>query len=432
MQNVIGIQIRELMREEFGEFGENILNKQCLDMGIIASDIRVEDVDELSDRIFHAVRNMAGIDKSQRIRSYIKKYKLLGELKELENHKPDDIKSSKECRILMELGFISTNNLGDAESAIEYYSKASKIAKSLGHKDQIIRCKKGISFVHLERCDLKEAEIVAKKVLDMYNEEKLDDNLVECKRCIALCRWRKGEYEEALDILSEVKDLYEELEDKSGLALSYKNLGDIYGEKEDFEESLKNYEKSAELFGAEKNHLERTTLFMNMGVIYSIKKDWANAATYYLKSESISRKKRFPNRLAWILFNLGEAYTYLHEFDKAEDAFKESMDIFYNQNDTMGQSGANIKYGQMFVEKKEYEKAEPLLKRGIEILRGFDVPRYLADAVHELGKAQGNMGRTEDARKNFEEALEIYRSIDNESRVKMVEDDLEKLTKSLK
>jgi len=431
MKEVISHQILELMVKEFGPLGEKILEKQCKEMGVMPDDISLEDVDELSEKIFGATRYFAGIERSQKIKSHIRKYKLIRQLQDLEKLAPDDIKHIKKCKLLLQLGLTTTNNLGDIESALEYYNQALEIAENLGRKDLQSKSLWEMCFAHLEGCDLEKAQDAAERGLERCEDDTCE-TAAECKRGLALCYWRKGEYEKSLDILSEVKDIYEKLDDKSGIAYVHKNFGDIYGEMENFDESLENYLKSAEIYQNEDNYIERTTIFNNIGVLYSIQKDWKNAAKYYNRSKEIARKRRLPNRLGWTLFNLGEAYTYLHEFEKAENAFEESMDIFENQDDPMGKAGVNIKYGQMHVEKGKYEEAISLLESGIESLRKYQVPRYLADAIHELGKAFAKLGRTEKAREQYDEALEIYTSINNESRAKTVKDDLQELTKSLK
>ncbi len=431
MSREISHKIQEFMRNEFGEMGENILRKQCVEIGIMPDEISVADLEELSDSVFNAVRYFMGMEKARKVKEGIRRYILLQSLWDLESLEKDDIRAIKECKLRLELGGIALDHLGDFEGAFGYFSRAAELAENMGRKDLQATAMKGIGFTELERCHIQKARAVVEMALELCEDDGLCETMAESKRALALCHWRNCEYDAALGKLMEVKEIYQELGDKIGVAFVYKNLGDLYGEKEDFDESISYYKKSAELYGNNEQYAQRATLFMNMGVSYSIIKDWPNAAKYYRLSEDIARKNHLPNILAWVLFNLGEAYTYLNEFEKAEKVFGESRGLFENQHDTVGQAGVHIKYGQMCVEKRLYHQAVPHLEKGIELLRVHYVPRYMADAVHELGKAKARMGEGEEARKLYHEAMRIYKLINNISRVKMVERDLE-MTKSLK
>ncbi len=149
MREAISHQISALMRNEFGHLGENILDKQCKEMGIMPDDISLEDVDELSERIFDSVRYFTGLEKSQKVRSHIRKYKLLRQLEDLENLAHDDIKHIKECKLLIKLGLTTSNNLGDMEGALEYFDRATDLAQSMGRRDLHAKTVMGICFAHL-------------------------------------------------------------------------------------------------------------------------------------------------------------------------------------------------------------------------------------------------------------------------------------------
>ncbi len=432
MPREISHMIRELMRKEFGEMGENILNKQCRKMGVMPNEICVDDLEELSESVFNSVRYFMGTDRAKKVKEGIRRYILLQELWDLDGLEKNDIRTIKECKLRLELGRTTLENLGDMEEALEYYTRAADIARGLGRNDLYAEALKGICFTCLGLGDLTESIDAGKNGMEISKKERLQEIYAECKRGIGICHWRKGDFNRALSHLDKVKDIYEEMEDKLNIAKIYRNLGDIHGEFKKYDVSLEYYKKSADIFGDRGNALERAVLLMNMGVVYTIKDEWEKAVEYYKKSEKISREGKLPNALAWNLFNLGQAYTDLKKFNDAEKALDESLELFETQQDRLGESGVQIRYGLLWIERGDIERGAQYLKDGIEVLRELDMLKYLADYTHELAKAEIELGEYESAEEHLNEALEIYERIDIQENVEAVKKDLNELTKYLK
>ncbi len=429
MSHEINHNIQELMRSEFGEMGENILNKQCREIGIMPDEICVEDLEELSDGVFNAVRYFMGMEKAKKAKEGIRKYILLQELWDLDGLVKNDIRTIKECKLRLELGRTTLENLGDMEEALKYYTRASDIATALGRDDLYAEALKGLCFTHLGQGNLTKSIDAGFEGMEISQKERLRETYAECKRGIGISYWRQGDFNQALSFLEDVKNIYEDMGDKLNIANIYRNLGDIHGEFKKYDVSLDYYKKSADLFGDSGNPMERAVLLMNMGVVYTIKNDWEKAVEYYKKSEAISRENKLPNTLAWTLFNLGQAYIHLEKFDVAEKSLDESLELFETQQDRLGESGVRIRYGQLCIERGDIETGVQYLKEGTATLKELNMLQYLADYTHELGKAEIELGDFESAKEHFTEALKIYERIELQPNVEKVKNDLKELTK---
>lgn len=427
MAQEINHLISELMHSEFGDMGKDILQKQCYEMGVMPNNISWDDLDELSGRIYDAVRYFMGLEKATRVREGIRRYMLLKELWDMDGSPKDDIRYIKECKLRLELGLTNRQALGDMEEAFKYYTSALEMAEEIDRSDLIADSLKGLCFTNIDLGNFDDALELGLKGTVVSEEDGLKDIEAECIRGIGICYWRKGDFKSAFEHLEKSRVIYADLGDVAQKANVYRNLGDIHGEFKKYDKSLEYYQKSMDAYGDEDNHMERAVIMMNTGVVYSIMKDWNQAEKYYLKSEEIAREHRLPNVLAWVLFNKGQACTHLGKFDSAEEALGESISLFATQQDRLGEAGVNIRYGHLFVEKGEFEKGIVHFKEGIVVLREMKMKKYLADYLHELAKTEAQIGDTISAEEHYRESIEIYGEMGLDDNVEKVEKDLANL-----
>jgi|GEM_PF-2161509 len=424
----ISHNVRETLREELGDLGESIYEKQCWDMGVPPDSLSYEDLEELAEKVYEAVRYFIGMKKADKVKNSIRKYSILNRLNKLRDEERGMVRLIKECKLHIELGDTDIA-IGNMEEAVKDYKRSLEIAEELDRDDLRAESLIGLVHAHLEMGEIDEAsryQAIGHEIC-----KKLGDTTKRacCRRVLGVINWRKGRYDDALKCFNDALELYTDEDDHSGMAIVYDHLGDLYGEMENYDKSKEYYEISGDLFSDAKDEYQQIVSLMNRGVIYSIQKDWENAAELYRKSKEMAEEHRFPNMLAWSLFNLGESYIYLGEHDKAEEAFKRSSKLLKDQQDPFGEAGVKVKYGQLCVERGDYDEAVESLSQGIKILRELGIPRYLADALHELGKAKGKLGEKEEAIDLIEESIELYDRLELEERKERVRADLEELTK---
>ncbi len=424
----ISHRVRETLREELGDLGENIFEKQCWDIGVPPDDLSYDYLDQLAENVFDAVRYFMGIKKAEKVKNSIRKYVILNKLNEIGTEEKGMVALVKECELHLELGYTNLA-LGYMKEGLEDYKKAFEVAKQSKRKDLKIQASLGIIQAYLELGESKKAQTMVDKSMSLVDGPDFKCDKAECLRYLGVINWREGDYDKASEYFKDSLIVYKEECETSGVAMVYDNLGDLYGEMEEYDRSIDYYQKSGDIYGDEKNQYQKVISLMNRGVIYSLKKEWEKAANLYEQSKELAEKHRLPNMEAWSLFNLGEAYIYTEEHDKAEAAFQESLELLKNQQDHVGEAGVRIKYGQLFLERGEYEKGDESLSAGIEILRELNIPRYLADALHELGKTKHALGDVEKARELIDESIGIYDELGLDERKERVLNDLEKLTK---
>ncbi len=425
-------KIRETLYKELGDLGERIFEKQCKKIGTTPSELSVDELDDLAERVFDSVRFYTSMEKAEAIKSCIRKYTLIDRLNRLDDVDRSPIRLKKEYELLMDLGSVS-EILGDIKEAVGYFEKAKGVAEKIKNDKLVIDAMNELIRAYTQMGNTQDAKKTSESCERFAKKIDYEFGKAECMRQSAIIQWRKGEFHDAAKKLKQALEIFERDDEKPMIAQVYKNLGDVYGEKEDYESSLTYYDKSLSFYESEDGYeYEKTNLLMNKGVIYSLIKDWKKAAEFYEKTQRTAKKNQFFNTHAWALFNLGESYTYLEEFKAAEKALEESLELLKDQHDPVGEAGVEMKFGQLLKKKGEYKEAEKHLKNAVESLRQLDIQRYLADAVAELGEVKYELDKHEESKELLEEAVQIYDTLGLIERMERVDENLVEVTKSLK
>ncbi len=333
--------------------------------------------------------------------------------------KSDDIDS--QARMLVNIGVIYNDRLGDHRRAIDYFDRGMKLTKQIGGYSELLAgslVNQGIAYKNLEDYD---------KAIDLYktglsifrgigNEEGeavAINNLINLRKLIENSvnnYWNGGEFGQALIKSVQSLAISECLGDISNMATSYNTLGAIAVQIGDLEDSQAYYKKALDL-------IQR--LYQEMS-----------------QKESIDREKlqHFLQAGAGrIHSNIGANFVTLGQYANAITSFDHSLLALEAIDDYLGRgnvlhlmSGAYYKLGNN-------DKALSLQFQALAVFREFylktDDPSEKKSALFNQGMILDGIGVAysdrgyffrdikyfDDANKYLEEALEKFKYINNKN-----------------
>jgi tetratricopeptide (TPR) repeat protein len=156
----------------------------------------------------------------------------------------------------------------------------------------------------------------------------------------------------------------------------------------------------------------------NIGNTYLLKGDYEDARTYFSQALSIREKLNVPTDIADTVHNLGETSTRLGQYDKAVEQYLRALDLRRTANDKRGAAIESASLGVLFGYQGRFGAALSSERDALKTLRDIkETGQWLAEVLIDYGRAQAQIGQSEDARKSLNEALAIARDTKNEIQV---------------
>ncbi|HXE72969.1 MAG TPA: CHAT domain-containing protein [Candidatus Nitrosotenuis sp.] len=228
--------------------------------------------------------------------------------------------------------------------------------------------------------------------------------------CLALGRW-----EDALARQGELLDLYRSLGRREDQARGLSTQGSILLGLGRFEESLRAEQQALSLARELKlAHLEADCL-ASMGMVYHVLGDYAEALRAYREALDLSRSPGAPATLeALLVLSTAAVYDELGRWEEAVGLLEEWA---AREKDPDNLILALWRRGELFQRLKEpararaaLEQARVLARQALARFQATDRSRY-GTTLWVLGFIEQALGRPGEARRAFQESLEIHRAL---------------------
>jgi tetratricopeptide (TPR) repeat protein len=210
-------------------------------------------------------------------------------------------------RILTDFGMIFYYS-GELDKALEYFTKALKLATELDNKEGMAAELGNIGAIYLAKGELDKALDYTKKALKLFEELGRKEGIAILLRNIGNVNLDKGEYEKALEYFEKALKLDEELVRKEEIAADLGSIGIVYRIKGEIEKALEYFEKALKLDEevGRKEGIART--LGHIGIVYRIKGELEKALEYFEKA--LKKFKDIGNRIgtARTLMNIGDVF----------------------------------------------------------------------------------------------------------------------------
>jgi tetratricopeptide (TPR) repeat protein len=328
--------------------------------------------------------------------------------------------------IYFSLGTI-VHKLGQWDTAIEYYEKDLEISEKIGDISGIGTTYNNLGSVYARKGQWDTAIDYYEKSLEI--KEKIGDiyGIGQTYNNLGLVYADKGQWDTAIDYYEKDLEISEKIGDISGIGQTYNNLGSVYARKGQWDTAIDYYEKSLEIKEKIGDIYGIGQTYNNLGSVYARKGQWDTAIDYYEKDLEISEKIGDIYGMATTWENLAEAYCGKNDIDTALNYCNNSFEVLEKRGDKLNLAEAHRIYGIIFRKRKEFMRSKEELEKSIKIYMELSVIYGLADAYFELAMTFLEIGDKKNTEEYFSKALEIFRKLKVNHKIKKVEEQLKSI-----
>jgi class 3 adenylate cyclase/tetratricopeptide (TPR) repeat protein len=325
-----------------------------------------------------------------------------------ERTKPEDFD-------LLALHYLNSDNL---EKALEYSVKAGDKAKDM------FAIREASSYYKNALETLEKMEEIDKGYKEKYRGEKIKITLNLADTCIPL-----GKYTEALSVLADLLETKEiEKEPKEEAEIWY-TIGKIHGAKGDLEDEQKSYKNALGLMeehGIADPILE-WKINNNMGCSFCDEGDYDSSLKYHLKNFEIAEELGDKKLKGYACTNIAIGYGEKGDFKKALEYCKAALQMAKDIKDETLLTKIYNELGCIYTDKKDFEAAKDFHEEGLKTAKTVGDVDSEIFILANLSEVFFNLGDKPTAKKYREEAYKIAKEIGNETLIKYIETELDKL-----
>ncbi|MBU7027165.1 MAG: tetratricopeptide repeat protein [Theionarchaea archaeon] len=298
-------------------------------------------------------------------------------------------------------------DLGEWDTAIDYYEKSLEISEKLGDIHGMALTYGNLGLVYAKKGEWDKAIDYYEKSLEI--SEKLGDihGMALTYNNLGSVYADKGEWDKAIDYYEKSLEISEKLGDIHGMAQTYNNLGSVYADKGEWDKAIDYYEKNLEISEKLGDIHGMAQTYNNLGLVYAKKGEWDKAIDYYEKSLEISEKLGDIHGMAQTYGNLGLVYAKKGEWDKAIDYYEKSLEISEKVGDIHGMAQTYNNLGSVYADKGEWDKAIDYYEKSLEIKEKLGDIHGMAQTYNNLGSVYADKGEWDKAIDYYEKDLEI-------------------------
>lgn len=189
------------------------------------------------------------------------------------------------------------------------------------------------------------------------------------------------------------------------------NLGELRFALDDLEGALGEYQRALTLRQQLGDRADEALTAGTLGLALQQLGRYDEAAAHFDRAIALRPKSDGPGKRAGLLLNRGHLHRDLGETERARQRFEEALGLFRQAKDRDNEAVALNALGLLALD--EGRPAEALKPLGEALKLRPPGTRSRAVTLTALGVAYRGLGRTEDARRTYSQALAIFRSIDD-------------------
>jgi len=230
-----------------------------------------------------------------------------------------------------------------------------------------------------------------------------------------------GKPDEALKNYNESLKLSREIGDTTGVAESLIDLGYFYVNRNQPEKALPLFKESLQMLIDQGDDQNSGLVLSNIGNIYLGQGNSQDAHTYYEQALQLMEKSGASDAMPITLHNLAETEAALGLYDQAIDRYHSALDLQRKADNKQGIALETSGLGTIYEMQGRYGAALSAKEEAVKLLRDInDQTVSMVDVLGGYGNALAAMGRTDDARKNLQDALQLARNLKDSDRIAIV------------
>ena len=327
----------------------------------------------------------------------------------------------KRVDALLQIGRVE-NNSGNPQKGLEYLTRAQALAVEFGNDEERSKILQAMGAAYAALNKHEDALRNFRDSLEIKRKLGLKTGIALSLKAMASSEDALGKPDQALKDYKEALALYQELGDKAGTGDVLNDLADFYVDHGQYDEALKLFKESLQAEVEVGNQKMQALVVNNIGNVYFAKADYQNARTYYEQALQLRQKLNVPSAIADTLHNLALISTRMGQNDQAVEQFLRALDLRRNTGDKRWAAIEGSSLGSLFGDQGRYGAALSAEEDALKTLRELqDRSIWLPQILSWYGKALAQVGRSDDAQKSLEEAMNVARELKNQSAIAEVQ-----------
>jgi CHAT domain-containing protein len=199
---------------------------------------------------------------------------------------------------------------------------------------------------------------------------------------------RQGLFAEAFDHYERSAAISRRLDDSFTLASTLNNLGLAYYRQGDYARALEHYRESTAIFERESNRSALLRTSENMAMLHHAQGDHAQAAEMYLKVLAAHEAAKNTSGVARTLTNLSQLRSTEGRHDEAFAHLQRALALRESLDDRSGVAGTLNTLGIAYEEAGDYARAIEYYERALVIRQALGMMGAVASTLRDLAMAQ--------------------------------------------
>jgi len=321
----------------------------------------------------------------------------------------------KRVDALLAMGRVE-NDSGNPEKALEYLTRAQALTAERGDDEERAEILQNIGVAYAGLNKHEDALRNLRDSLEIKRKLGLKKGIAMSLEAMATSEDVLGRSDQALKDYKEALAVRQELGDKAGSGDVLIDLGQFYVDHGQYDQGLKLSKEALQAEIEVGNQNNQGIALNNIGNAYFFKGDFQNARIYFEQALQLREKLKVPNSIADTLHNLGDTSTKMGQYDQAVGEYLRAMDLRRSTGDSRSAALESSSLGILFGYQGRYGAALSSEEDALKTFRELKERSYwLAEILGLYGKALAQVGRSDDAQKSLEEAMNVARELKNQA-----------------
>jgi CHAT domain-containing protein/Flp pilus assembly protein TadD len=300
---------------------------------------------------------------------------------------------------------------GDYTQALELYQKSLATLENQDNKVMLSRALNNLGRVYDAQGDYQQALEYYRKSLAVV--EALGDKVGMALPLgnMGVVYSAQGNFAQALDHYTRSLAIYEAVGDKLGVAITLGNIGAIHRKQGAYAQALEHYQKSLAMSEVLEDKDGIAQMLSNIGNVHRIQGDNVEALNCYQRSLAIREGLGDKHGIASALSAIGFVQTLQGRYAEALENYQKSLAMDEAMGNKDGIARALVMISEFYKRQSRYAQALDFADRATTLARRIGSLEVLWVARADAGLAYRSLGRSDQARMAFEDAIAVIETM---------------------
>ncbi|MCX6271052.1 MAG: tetratricopeptide repeat-containing sensor histidine kinase [Bacteroidetes bacterium] len=284
-------------------------------------------------------------------------------------------------------------NIGQCDSAISNYVKATKIFLELKDTVQYIEVSNNLIFSWQSTGNFDKALQLSEKLLAFCNLTGNKNLIANQLVTISQIFDQLNNWEQEKKYLAQAMLLFIRLNDEYNVANIYRYMGVLCQKENNLKAAMDYFNKAQLLYTKNNKQRDVSTVFSTKGDVYLSLKEYNNSISMYLKALEIVNKLNDNYARVYIMRRLGTTYSILKDYETALEYLNQSLEITISMNDNRSLGELYYLIANVYLNQGKIELSEKSIQKALQLsvsLKNFSQQKtalkFLSNLMYKTGK----------------------------------------------